>query len=446
MRRVNTFDVRPRSHRDRLVFLEVLDASAALWNELTYHRRQSFFDDESVWDVDADAFRVKYKGTLGSATAQQLIRRSDEAWRSFFKLLEKGEHPSPPGYWKDDGQRELQTLIRNDQYTLEWSGRSRLEIPVGFDLKEKYGLGYHERLRLEASGNPRWEGKQGELVYDRDAESFRARQPVTDAVLRRDDSLAATPRDDGATAALDIGANNLVAVTTSSGHQRLYHGRPQFHDFHQTTQQIASRQEDLARFEYSSRRIRSLYQGRTDRRDHLQDALVRDLAEWLVDVGVTSVIAGDLSDVLKAHWSTRVNEKNHLFWAHGRFRRRLREVLEGEYGIEVVEVSEAGSSSTCPRCGGERVDRHGDLLTCRGCGFEGHSDVAASENLLCDNDGSMARPAVSRENRTESGHREVPRLEWDDHRWRRRDRSTKEDSANRSTHGDVGKLASEASA
>jgi putative transposase len=30
-----------------------------------------------------------------------------------------------------------------------------LEIPVGFDLKEKYGLGYHDRLRLKASGDPR---------------------------------------------------------------------------------------------------------------------------------------------------------------------------------------------------------------------------------------------------------------------------------------------------
>ncbi len=71
-------------------------------------------------------------------------------------------------------------------------------------------------------------------------------------------------------------------------------------------------------------------------------------------------------------------------------------------------------------------------------------DLAASENLLMEHaeDGSMTRPAVSRENTTESGHREVPRLEWDDHRWRQRGRSTKEEPANRSTHGDMGKFAS----
>ena len=428
MRRVNTFTVSPRRERDELILYEVLDASAALWNELTYERRQAFFNDEDVWSVDADEYRVKYKGVLGSATAQQLIRRNDEAWRSFFALLEDGEDPSPPGYWKDNnsGERELQTLVRNDMYTIDWGERSRLEIPVGHDLKEKYGLGYHERLRLEARGDPRWRGEQGrlELVYDRDAEAFRARQPVSEATPRRDESLAGASNDGDATAALDIGANNLVAVTTTTGHQRLYHARPQFRRFRRTTEQIAALQEDLKYGTWSSRRVRQLYRRRTERVYHFQDALVRDLAEWLHGLSVGEAIAGDLDDVLQEHWSAVVNEKTHQFWSHGRFRRRLREVRE---------VSESGSSSACPECGNGNVNREGDLLTCYDCSFEGHSDLAASENLLCDCVGSMARPAVSRENTTERAHEDVARLEWDDHRWRQRDRSTKEEPANRST-------------
>lgn len=448
MRRVNTFRVSPLRERDELILYEVLDGSAALWNELTYHRRQHFFDDRDVWSVDSDEYRVKYKGVLGSATAQQLIRRNDEAWRSFFKLLEDGENPSPPGYWKDEdsGEHTLQTLVRNDMYTIEWGERSRLEIPVGHDLKEKYGLGYHERLRLEARGDPRWEGDQGrlELVYDKSAESFRARQPVKDVVLRRDETLATTEGDDSVVAALDIGANNLVAVTTTSGSQRLYHARPQFKRFRRTTKQIAALQEDLEYGTWSSRRIRELYRRRTERVFHLQDALVRDLAEWLHSLGVREVIAGDLGDVLQKHWSAVVNEKTHQFWSHGRFRRRLREVLEGEYDISVREVSESGSSSTCPHCGSENVHREEDLLTCYDCSFEGHSDLAASENLLVEHatDGSMARPAVSRENTTEKGHHAAPCLEWDDHRWRQRGHSTKEEPANRSTTGNGGKFAS----
>lgn len=435
MRRTNTFTVRPQRRRDELLLFEILDASAALWNELTFDRRQAFFNEEDVWRVNADEFRVKYKGVLGSTTAQQIIRKNDEAWRSFFSLLESGENPSPPGFWKDNGERQLQTLIRNDMYTLEWGERSRLEIPVGFDLKEKYGLGYYERLRLEARGNPPWTGKQGrlEVVFDRNAEAFRVRHPVSDATRRRDEQLAATSSDEGAVAALDIGANNLVAATTSTGQQRCYHGRPQFVRFRETTEHIATLQKRLAQDEWSSRRIRILYRKRTERVYHIQDTLIRDLADWLDELGVDSVLVGDLSDVLRSNWSAKVNEKTHQFWSHGRFRRRLSEVLEGELNISVREVDETWSSSTCPECGVRKVQRVDEVLTCYDCGFEGHADLGASENLLCDHVGPMARPAVSRENTTESGHREVPRLEWDDHRWRHRDYLTKEEPVDRST-------------
>jgi putative transposase len=180
MKRTNQFVVRPRSEQDRELLHELLDASASLWNELTYERRQQYFDGESVWDTTD--YRKQYVGILGSATAQQLIRKSKSAWKSFFSLKEDGEKCSPPGYWgnEDDG-RTLQTYVRNDQYTLEMGERSRIEIPVGKELKEKYGLGYTERLRLEVAGDQKWDGKQGrlELYYDESSDQFRAFQPVT---------------------------------------------------------------------------------------------------------------------------------------------------------------------------------------------------------------------------------------------------------------------------
>ena len=146
--------MRPLSTQDEQLLRELLDASASLWNELTYDRRQQFFDGDSVWDT-AD-YRRQYVGVLGSATARQVIRKNSEAWRSFFAALEDGEDTAPPGYWgnENDG-RELRTHIRNDQYTLEIGERSRLKIPVGNDPKDEYGLGYHDRLRLEVCGAPK---------------------------------------------------------------------------------------------------------------------------------------------------------------------------------------------------------------------------------------------------------------------------------------------------
>lgn len=77
MRRTNTFDVRPRSKKERVLLFELLDAAAALYNELTYERWRAFFGADDVWAVDQAHYCSKYKGSLGSATAQQIVRKND---------------------------------------------------------------------------------------------------------------------------------------------------------------------------------------------------------------------------------------------------------------------------------------------------------------------------------------------------------------------------------
>ena len=318
----------------------------------------------------------------------------------------------------------MRTYIRNDQYTLETGERSRLEIPVGQDLKEEYGLGYHERLRLEVAGDPKWEGEQGrlELYSDGVDDTFRAFQPVTVPDSRRDSPLA------DESAALDVGANNLVACTTTTGQQFLYEGRDLFARFRKTTEEIARLQSKLREGRYSSRRIRRLYRKRTRRRDHAQDTLVRDLIERLYDEGVATIYVGDLTDVLSAHWSAEVNEKMHQFWAYRSFIDRLATTVE-EYGITVEVESEAYTTAECPVCG-ERDDtvRNGDVFRCS-CGYEGHADLGASRTFLERHAsvnlevGSMARPV---------------RLTWDDHHWSELSRSPEraspnEERTNRST-------------
>ena len=313
----------------------------------------------------------------------------------------------------------------------ETGERSRLEIPVGQDLKEEYGLGYHDRLRLEVAGNPKWDGEQGrlELYYDEVDAAFRAIQPVSVDDSRQDSPLASEE------AALDVGANNLVACTTTTGQQYLYEGRDLFARFRETTEEIARLQSKLREGRYSSQRIRRLYRRRTRRRDHAQDALVCELIERLYDEGVATVYVGDLTDVLSAYWSAEVNEKTYQFWAYRSFIDRLATTAE-EYDITVEVESEAYTTAECPVCG-ERddTDRNGDAFRCS-CGYEGHADLDASRTFLERHAGtnlevgSMARPVC---------------LKWDDHNWSESARSPEraslnEERTNRST-GD-GKLAS----
>jgi putative transposase len=402
MRRTNRFDVVPRSDAEEELLRRLLDASATLWNEINYERREKYADpDEDVWDISE--YRGRYAGILGASTVQQIERKNREAWKSFFTLKTKGEANGKPGFWgnRADG-RELRTHIRNTSYTVEWGEHSRLEILVGQDLKDEYGLGYNERLRLEVRGNPNWREyeKQGRLAlfYDEEAQKFRAFQPVTIDTSRLASPLASEE------AALDIGANNLVACTTTTGSQYLYEGRDLFERFRETTREIARLQSLLENGRHSSHRIRRLYHRRTKRRDHAQDALARDLIERLYDEGVATVYVGELTDILDTHWSVETNVKTHSFWAFRSFVDRLACTAE-EYGLSVEIRSEAWTSRKCPNCGSTAdTMRHQDTLACS-CGFEGHADLTASETFLRQQTTvtrSMARPVC---------------LKWDDHSW-----------------------------
>jgi putative transposase len=408
MKRTNAFEVVPQSEADEELLRRLLDASAALWNEINYERREHYADsDGDVWDISE--YRGRYGGVLGASTVQQIERKNREAWRSFFALLKKGEANGKPGFWgnAEDG-RDLRTYIRNTSYSIEWGKYSRLDILVGQDLKDEYGLGRRERLRLEVRGDPNWKeyDKQGrlELYYDEHAQTFRAFQPVT-----IDSSRLAHPLADE-TAALDIGANNLVACTTTTGTQLLYEGRDPFRWFRETTREIARLQSLLDDGRYRSHRIRSLYRRRTRRRNHAQNALARNLIERLHGDGVSTVYVGALTDVLSTHWSVKANTKTHNFWAFRAFVNRLTCTAE-EYGISVEVRSEAWTSQECPNCGSTAdTTRHRDTLTCP-CGFEGHADLTASETFLRRQTTAlrpMARPVC---------------LKWDDHHWSESPRS-----------------------
>jgi putative transposase len=429
MKRANTFEVVPQSDEDEELLRRLLDASAALWNEITYERRENYADpDGDVWDISE--YRGRYGGVLGASTVQQIERKNREAWKSFFSLKKKDEANGKPGFWGNAEEgRELRTYIRNTSYSVEWGEYSRLEILVAKYLKDEYGLGHRERLRLEVRGEPNWKEyeKQGrlELFYDEHAQTFGAFQPVT---ISEDHPRLAHPLA-SEEAALDIGANNLVACTTTTGQQLLYEGRDLFDRFRETTREIARLQSLLEDGRYSSHRIRRLYDRRTKRRDHAQDTLCRDLIERLYDEGVATVYVGELTDVLETHWSVETNAKTHNFWAFRAFVNRLVCTAE-EYGISVEVRSEAWTSQTCPNCGSTTdTVRHQDTLTCS-CGFEGHADLVASESFLRHHQNSESsdwrtRRRASRQRQT-TVTRSMARpvcLKWDNHEWLESSRS-----------------------
>lgn len=141
-----------------------------------------------MWNaVTKTEIRNRYQPLLGRPITDKLIDKCDETWDAYYSQLddyydgEQEDKPGLPGYWKEDGKRVLKTVVRNDAYTVEWGEHSRIELALGSQLKEKYGIPLNQRLRVRIKGNPQYDGKGGrlELVYDRSTESFTAHQPVT---------------------------------------------------------------------------------------------------------------------------------------------------------------------------------------------------------------------------------------------------------------------------
>ncbi|ELY60411.1 IS1341-type transposase [Natronococcus amylolyticus DSM 10524] len=433
--RTNEYIAEPASQRYRKCLFEWLAAHAPLWNQINYRRRQQYFaEGGDVWDAEYTDLYDEYAPILGKAACQQVARKNSEAWRSHFDLLDKyhsddpsvTENPSPPGYWgnRDDGY-VLHGLVRNDLYAFDWGEKwSTLEFGVGDVLEDKYDFEYQERVTLEVRGNPQWDGDDSrlELVYDEAVDTLRVKHPVR---IRPDklreqrlDAFTHTLDTENTThkAAIDVGANNTLAIVTSTGETAVYHARPEFDQFQVVSELIVELQSALPGDQYSSQRIQRVYDERSRKRDHSRDAAVKHAAEWLLARTVHTVYVGDLTDVLDTHWSAAVNEKTHAFWSHRQLVNRL-ELTLGDVGITVEQVSEFDSSSECPACGGGDVARNGDSFRCHDCELDAHSDVVGAWNLLQDKVGPMARPAALSAERDRDTPREGAYWKWNGHEW-----------------------------
>jgi putative transposase len=103
------------------------DLSSKLWNEINHIRLKAWLGKKGIdFEGTYREFYNKYKALIGAITAQTVIRKNDEAWRGFFRLLKlkRGRPPpfmtriSAPGYREKRKSRTLWTIVRKDQYEM----------------------------------------------------------------------------------------------------------------------------------------------------------------------------------------------------------------------------------------------------------------------------------------------------------------------------------------
>jgi len=371
VKRTNKFRLRPTKEQEKVLF-SLCEMSAVLWNKVNYRRRQSFFAGEIDWDTKEEY--GEFKRIIGSATAQQIIRKNDEAWRSFLKLLrlkQRGKLPkhackvSPPGYWKDrlTGRRKLLTVIRNDCYRIVEVGKKKWLVFRG--------------LRIRITGDTRWRGKQGrlEIHYDDLTGRWYALQSVEVSVNRAESAKRAYT---------DLGVVNIITAWIEGERQCIaFSGKQLLSDWWYWTKKISRCQSQLKRVNgrNTSKRLRKLYRKRKLRFRHAINTIIHRFVRLCCEKGVSEIVVGDPRGIRdNSDKGRKVNALVHNFWSFRYIIERLRTTAEN-FGIEVKLVRENGTSSRCPWCHSKNVRKHKRLFKCLSCGIEAHRDVVGALNI-----------------------------------------------------------------
>ena len=342
-----------------------------------------FFKNCFRWNRGVEELYNSFKKILGSAITQEIIRKNDEAWKSFFKLkrmLKEHRLPQnikkigPPGYWKDrnSGRKRLMTVLRCNTYKIiEENGRRYLII-----LPRRLGL------KIRVAGSFRWHGKQGrlEIYYDELKGRWYGRQSITAIIQPRHTT---SPRR----AFVDLGVINIITAWIEDDVEPIaFSGRPLLADWHYWTNKISYYQSIAKRVngKNTTRRIKKLYCKRKRRfRDRI-NKIIKKFIDICVSKDVTEIVCGDLRGIRdnckKGNDSRKRNKIINNFWGYRYIVERLRTTAEN-YGIRLRLIDESNTSSICPICGvrGRRVFR--GLFHCKRCDREMNADVVGALNI-----------------------------------------------------------------
>ena len=295
MKRTNRFRLRIDGEQEK-VLKNLCYMSAVLWNRLNYIRRQSFFQSDFKWNTSVKELYNDFKKILGSAITQEIIRKNDEAWRSFFELLrlkKYGRLPpyirkvSPPKYWKDriSGRKKLITVLRCDTYRIMMENGKRYLII----LPRKLGL------KIRIAGSFKWHGKQGrlEIFYDELEGRWYGHQSITVEIQPRHTT---SPRR----AFVDLGIINIITSWIEDEIQPIaFSGRPLLADWYYWTNRISYYQSIAKKVNGKdiTKRIKKLYCKRKRRfRDRISK-IVRKFIDICVSKNVTEIVCGDLRGI-----------------------------------------------------------------------------------------------------------------------------------------------------
>ena len=135
--------------------------------------------------------------------------------------------------------------------------------------------------------------------------------------------------------------------------------------------------------------IRKLTSKSDAKMDYCINKTAKLFMEYVFENDIKTVVVGDLKNFNMNLSSSYSTQQKVCQWIHGQMVRRIKYNLE-RYNIEVIEISEAYTSQTCPSCQSKYKPTNRNYI-CKSCGYENHRDIVGAINILSKyiNDGEI---------------------------------------------------------
>ena len=346
--------------------MDVGNICTKIWNKTNYYCREerektgkipSYYELQRIFKDDF------WCRKLHSHTAQAVMHKLAESYRSWYKLRKTDPGVHPPGFRK---KNSISTITFSNFAIKVENHRLRLTLVKG------------KHLWLDYQAQPGVEITQENIVRAEITNGY------ANIVYKIDEP---EQKEEGQVMAIDLGIINMATTVKENGEAKIYSGKGVLSIQRYFNKEIAKLQSIVMSQSKNkkkwSRQLSELSTKKMRQIKHVLHAQTRAIVEDCVKSDVKEVVIGDLRNIRKGKkWNKKSSQKLHA-WSFNRFTELLRYKLTLE-GIKIIIVNEKGTSKTCSRCGyTNRYNRKKrGWFKCRECGYEENADINGATNIL----------------------------------------------------------------
>jgi putative transposase len=300
------------------------------------------------------------------------LQRFDIAMRSWFSNLRTNPAARPPRPIPRDRGRELCFEInRNAKHLDSWSFRLTV---LGGHIKNRHAF-------VKVHIRPGIKVQQVHTIQ---------MQPDDETAFVVYEMPDDTPLAGNGVCTVDLGIRNLAMTYFHTGESILYTGKALL----ESDQYYAKRKARCKPSGYPEKgrlrdsRQKKMYDAKArNRRTLLIHNLTTDIVRQCVERKVGTLVIGNLKGIREdeagngKNFGKQTNQQLHA-WPFARITEQLEYKCQ-DAGIILIQISERGTSSTCPFCRSRKVirERRG-LLKCKACGLIINADLAGAVNIF----------------------------------------------------------------